>query len=254
MHKILKNFFEDQKKRIDKQFKDLNFKKITQSWTKKALKDGYIYNFTWEGIPIIKFPSDLIVFQEIIFKLKPDLIIETGVAHGGSLVFYASIQKLYSNKARTIGVEIDFRKHNKQNTKKLFKKYNIEVINKSSISNETVKILKNKVKKFKKVLVFLDSDHSHNHVLEELNIYSKFVSKNSYIICTDTIIEFMPKKFFLKDWQKNRNFQRNFDKGNSPFTALKNFLNKNKNFVIDNEYHAKSLITENPFGFIKRIK
>lgn len=254
MHKILQNFFIQQKKRVLKQFNNRKFNNLTNEWTKKALKDGYIYNFTWEGIPIIKFPSDLIVFQEIIHNVKPDLIIETGVAHGGSLVFYSSIQKSYNKNAKTIGVEIDFRKHNKINCKKLFKKYGIEVIEGSSISENTIKSLKKKVTKYKKILVFLDSDHSHKHVLKELEIYSNFVSKNSYLICTDTVIEFMPKGFFLKDWQKERNSNRNFDKGNSPYTALKSFLRKNKKFKIDNEYHAKSMVTENPYGFLKKIK
>ena len=254
MHKILRKFFLDQKKRVNRQLNDKNFKNLSYLWTKKALKDGYIYNFTWEGIPIIKFPSDLMVFQEIIQKVKPDLIIETGVAHGGSLIFYASMQRIYNKNARTIGVEIDFRKQNKQNCKKLFKKYKIKVINKSSTDLEVKKILEKKVKKFKKVLVFLDSDHSHDHVLNELNMYSKFVSKNSYLICTDTIIDFMPKGFFLKDWQKGRRSERNFDKGNSPYTALKTFLKGNKKFQIDSEYHSKSMITENPFGFLKKIK
>tara|TARA_X000000950_G_scaffold287724_1_gene401244 strand:+ start:1772 stop:2536 length:765 start_codon:yes stop_codon:yes gene_type:complete len=254
MHKILKKFFIQQKKRVFTQFKDHKFNNLTNEWTKKALKDGYIYNFTWEGIPIIKFPSDLIVFQEIIHDVKPDLIIETGVAHGGSLVFYSSIQKSYNKNAKTIGVEIDFRQHNKTNCKKLFKKYAIEVIEGSSISEDTIKLLKEKIAKYKKILVFLDSDHSHEHVLKELEIYSNFVSKNSYLICTDTVIEFMPKGFFLKDWQKERNSKRNFDKGNSPYTALKLFLRKNKKFKIDNGYHAKSMVTENPYGFLKKIK
>jgi cephalosporin hydroxylase len=254
MNKILKNFFTNQNKRVIRQYKSKNFQKLTHEWTKRALKDGYIYNFTWEGIPIIKFPSDLIVFQEIIYKIKPDLIIETGVAHGGSLVFYSSIQKAYNKKAKTVGVEIDFRSHNKRNCKKIFKKYGIEVIEKSSISEETIKILKHKVSKYKKILVFLDSDHSHDHVLKELEIYSKFVSKNSYLICTDTIIEFMPKGFFLKDWQKGRNAERNFDKGNSPYTAVRKFLKNNKKFKIDDTYHGKTMVTENPYGFLKKIK
>jgi cephalosporin hydroxylase len=254
MHKILKEFFLNQRKRVLSQFKDKSYKKITHEWTKQSLKNGYIYNFTWQGIPIIKFPSDLIVFQEIINNVKPDLIIETGVAHGGSLVFYSSIQRMYNKKARTIGVEIDFRGHNKDNCKELFKEYKIQVIEKSSTSEEAIKILKNKVSKFKKVLVFLDSDHSHNHVLKELELYSQFVSKGSYLICTDTVIDFMPKGFFLKDWQKGRNVNRNFDKGDSPYTALKKFMKNNDKFVIDDYYHGKSMVTENPYGFLKKIK
>jgi cephalosporin hydroxylase len=254
MKGILQNFYKSQEKRSISQIKSKNFQKVTSLWSMEALKNGYIYNFTWEGIPIIKFPSDLIVFQEIIHEVKPDLIIETGVAHGGSLVFYASIQKKYNKNAKTIGVEIDFRKHNKKNCKKVFQKYGIEVIEKSSVDSETLKILKEKIKKFKKIMVFLDSDHSTNHVLEELEMYSKLVTKNSYLICTDTIIEFMPKGFFLKDWQKKRSPHRNFDKGNNPFIALDKFLKKNKNFIIDNKYHGKAMITENPHGFLKKVK
>lgn len=251
---MLKRFYKERETRIKKQFRDEKFQKLSNSWTKYSLKNGYIYNFSWLGIPIIKYPSDLITIQEIIFEVKPDLIIETGVAHGGSLAFYASIQKIYNSKARTLGIEIDFRKHNKKNCKKIYKQLDINVIEGSSISNETIKKIKKYLKGKKKIMVILDSDHSSTHVLEELNIYSKIVSKGSFLICTDTIVDFMPKGFFLTDWQKKRAPHRNFDKGTGPYIAVKKFLKNNKNFKIDKNLHAKSTITENPFGFLKKIK
>lgn len=254
MNKELKKFFSEADKRIKVQSKNIEFKKNTYNWIKNSLKIGYLYNFKWMGIPIIKYPSDLIVFQEILFEEKPDLIIETGIAHGGSLAFLASIQKLYNPKGKTVGVEIDFRKHNKEHCKKTFSKLGIKVFEGSSVSEKIIKKLLPLIKKSKKTLVILDSDHSHAHVLKELEIYSKIVSKNSYLICTDTVIEIMPKKFFLKDWQKKRSPNRNFDKGNSPLTAVRHFLKSNKNFVIDEKRNHKSMITENQFGFLKKIK
>ncbi len=251
---MLKKFFNDREKRINNQFKDVKFQKISKAWTKYSLANGYLYNFSWLGIPIIKYPSDLITIQEIIFEVKPDLIIETGVAHGGSLAFYASIQKMYNKKAKTLGIEIDFRSHNKKNCRKIYKKLGISVIENSSVSEEALIKLKRFTKNKKKIMVILDSDHSTKHVFEELKIYSKIVSKGSYLICTDTIVDFMPKGFFLTDWQKKRASHRNFDRGNGPFIALKRFLKINKKFKIDKKFHSKSTITENPFGFLKKIK
>ena len=253
MSNVLKKFYHDREKRILKQFKNKKFKKINYKFTQEALNVGYIYNFNWMGIPIIKFPSDLLVLQEIIFEVKPDLIIETGVAHGGSLCFLASIQKMYNSKARTVGVEIDFRKHNEKNCEKIFKKLNIKVIKGSSIDNKILKKLK-KISKNKKVMVILDSDHSHNHVLRELELYSEIVSKGSYLICTDTIIEEMPRNFFLNDWQSKRAPLRNFDKGNSPLTAVKSFQSKDKRFKLVDKWHHKAMTTESPFGFLKKVK
>ena len=250
---ILKKFYKSQDIRIFKQYHNKKFDKINYEWTKESLKQGYIYNFTWMGIPIIKYPSDLMVLQEIIFQVKPDLIIETGVAHGGSLCFLASMQKIYNPKARTIGVEIDFRKHNEINCSKIFKQLNIKVLKNSSTDEKVINQLK-KLSKNKKVLVILDSDHSHKHVLNELNLYSNLVSKNSYLVCTDTIIEEMPKGFFLKDWQTKRASKRNFDKGNSPLTAIKSFIMNNNNFKLVNKWHYKAMVTESPFGFLKKIR
>ena len=203
----------------------------------------YHYNFSWFGLPIIKFPNDILVMQEIIWRVKPDVIIETGVARGGSLIFFASLMKLINKTGKVIGIDIDIRKQNKIALKKHFLAKNIKLIQGSSTSNEVFKKLKKHL--IKKVLVILDSMHTEKHVLDELEIYSKIVSKNSYLIVQDTFVELFPKNHF-----KNRPW----DKGNNPMTAVKKFLKINKNYSIDENISAKVGITENPKGYLIRKK
>ena len=171
------------------------------------------------------------------------MIIETGIAHGGSLIFYASLLKLIG-KGEVLGIDIDIREHNRKEIEKhkMFKR--IKMIEGSSIDKEVVEKVEDIVKKHKKVLVLLDSLHTHKHVLEELNLYSKFVSKGSYLVVFDTIVEYMPRGFFgNKPW----------DKGNNPATAIKEFFKQNKDFIIDKEIENKLLITAAPGGYLKRI-
>lgn len=231
-------------KNIKKLGEDEEIKRLTLQFIEKSDKYKYDYNFIWLGRPIIQYPQDIVAMQEIIWETKPDLIIETGVAHGGSLIFYASMLELIG-KGEVLGIDIDIRKHNRKEIEKhkMFKR--IRTIEGSSTDEKVIKKVKRIVKKHKKILVCLDSLHTHNHVLNELNLYSKFVSKTSYLVIFDTIIEYMPKGFF-----KNRPW----DKGNSPATAVRTFLKKNKNFIIDKEIENKLLITSAPGGFLKRIK
>jgi len=160
------------------------------------------------------------------------------------LIFYASMLELIG-KGEVVGIDIDIRKHNRKEIEKhkMFKR--IKMIGGSSVDERIIKKVEKIVKKHKRVIVCLDSLHSHKHVSKELELYSKFVSKRSYLVVFDTIIEYMPKGFF-KD--------RLWDKGNNPATAVKAFLKKNKNFIIDKEIENKLLITATPGGFLKRIK
>jgi cephalosporin hydroxylase len=208
-----------------------------------SLRNRYSYNFEWLGRPIIQYPQDIIALQEIVWNIKPDLIIETGIAHGGSLIFYASLLELIG-KGEVLGIDIDIRKHNRKEIErhKMFKR--IKMIEGSSTDERVIKEVEKIAKRHKKIMVCLDSLHTHKHVLEELNLYSKFVSPGSYLIAFDTIIEYMPKGFF-KD--------RPWDKGDNPATAVNEFLKKNKNFVIDEEIEDKLLITVAPNGYLKRI-
>ena len=222
----------------NKKLKKLALKFFIDSWEYK-----YSYNFEWLDRPIIQYPGDMFAMQEIIWEVKPDLIIETGIAHGGGLIFYASMLELIGD-GEVLGIDIDIKRHNRKEIEKhkMFKR--IKMIEGSSTDEKVIKEVEKIVKKHKKVLVCLDSLHTHNHVLRELELYSKFVSKGSYLVVFDTIIEYMPKKSF-KD--------RPWDRGNNPATAVKTFLKKNNNFIINKEIENKLLITSAPGGFLKRI-
>lgn len=244
MNKNNDNFDLFVKNNIKKIKRNKYFNKTSQKWSLLASQIKYHYNFSWFGLPIIKFPNDIMVMQEIIWKVKPDVIIETGIARGGSLIFFASLIKLIKKNGIVIGIDIDIRKKNKSAIKNHFLSKNIKLLEGSSISDGILKKLKKFLSK-KKVMVVLDSMHTEEHVLKELEIYSKLVSKKSYLIVQDTFVEFFPKNHF-----KNRPW----DKGNNPYTAVMKFLKKNKNYNIDKTISAKIGITENPMGYLIRKK
>lgn len=249
--KTVDNYKIESKNRIKKMLNNKNLSNISKKFMEISMKEKYPYNFTWFDIPIIQYPADIIAIQEVIWRTKPDLIIETGVAHGGSLIFNASILKLLDLKfpskygRRVIGVEIDLKPHNKMAIRKHPLGESIDLIEGSSINKEVFNAVKFRAKKYKKVLVFLDSNHSKNHVLQELLLYSGLVSKNSYIVAFDTIIEDLPKGFF-----KNRNW----DKNNNPKSAIDVFLGNTKNFRIDKSITEKLLISSNKNSFLLKIK
>ena len=229
---------------IKKMSNDDELKKITRRWFNKSFNHEYSYHFTWLGRPIIQYPQDMIGLQELIWNIKPDLIIETGIARGGSLIFSASILEMIG-KGRVIGIDIDIRKQNKNEIKKhkLFKR--ITMLEGSSLDEKIVKQVYNLARNKKKILLLLDSFHTHDHVLQELELYSKLVRKNNYILVFDTIIEDLPSNTFQN---------RPWSKGNNPKTAVREFLRLNKEFALDKTLEEKLLITSCPEGLIKRIK
>jgi cephalosporin hydroxylase len=218
---------------------------LTLDWILQSAKLKYTYNFTWMGRPIIQFPQDMIAMQEIIWKVKPDLIIETGIAHGGSIIYYASLLEMIGGEGKVIGIDIDIRPHNRIEIENhcMFKR--IHLIEGSAIdpniAQEVYKIAAGK----QKILVILDSNHTHEHVLRELNLYSHLVTKDSYLVAFDTIVEDMPDDFFP---------DRPWGKGNNPKTAVWKFLEENNRFEIDKELEDKLLITVAPDGYLKCIK
>ena len=240
----IKQFELEREKNIKKLSQNKKLKKLALEFFINSWKYKYSYSFNWLGRPIIQIPQDIVALQEIIWEVKPDLIIETGIAHGGGLIFYASILELIG-KGEVLGIDIDIREHNRKEIEKHKMAKRIKMIEGSSTDEKVIKEVEKIVKRHKKVMVCLDSLHTHKHVLKELNLYSKFVSKGSYLIVFDTIIEYMPKGFF-KD--------RPWDKGNNPATAVRTFLKNNKNFIIDKEIENKLLITSAPGGFLKKIK
>ncbi len=216
----------------------------------KAFNDAsnsnqYSYNFSWMGRPIIQYPQDMIAMQEIIWQVQPDLIIETGIAHGGSLVYYASLLELIG-KGEVLGIDIDIRKHNKAEIEKhpMFKR--ITMLEGSSISENIVAQVRSIAQGKQDILVVLDSNHTFEHVLSELELYSPFVSVGSYLIVFDTIVEDLPANYFKE--------KRPWGIGNNPKTAVFEFLKNNTDFVIDEEIDNKLLISVAPQGYLKRIK
>ena len=224
---------------------DHELKKKSIDWMLHADKYKYTYNYRWMGIPIIKFPNDIVALQEIIWKVKPDIIIETGIAHGGSLLFSATMMELIGNQGKVIGVDIDIRKHNRIEIEKSKFNKNIVMLEGSSVSQKIIKKIKNYIKQGSKVMVFLDSNHTYSHVKKEIEIYSKLVTKNSYLVVEDTFTEFFPKNYFSN---------RPWDVGNNPIIAIREFLKKNKKFKIDKNLNDKLSITETFDGYLKKIK
>jgi cephalosporin hydroxylase len=219
-------------------------KEIGNDFIVKMSSYKYSYNFSWLGIPIIQYPQDIVAMQEIIWDVKPDLIIETGIAHGGSIIFYASMLEMLG-KGRVLGIDIDIREHNKKaiEAHPMFKR--IDMIAGSSISNETLSQVRKYAEGKHKILVALDSNHTHEHVLKELELYAPFVSKDSYLVAFDTIVEDMPDdRFPNRPWGKH----------NNPKTAVWEFLKSNNDFVVDKDIENKLLITVAPDGYLKKVK
>ncbi|MEI2738066.1 MAG: cephalosporin hydroxylase family protein [Chitinophagaceae bacterium] len=232
------------KERIDLQGKNKQLLQISKNFTEATIRSGYSYNFTWMGRPIIQYPQDMIAMQEIIWAIKPDLIIETGIAHGGSLIFYASILELIG-KGEVLGIDIDIREHNRLEIEKHPMYKRIRMIQGSAISEEIIEKIKPYAADKKTVMVCLDSNHTHDHVLKELELYSPFVTIGSYLIAFDTIVEDLPADLYN---------DRSWSVGDNPKTAVFEFLKANNNFEIDKLVDNKLLVSVAPDGYLKRIK
>lgn len=218
---------------------------ISYSWIADVSRLKYSYNFSWMGLPIIQFPQDMVAMQELIWRVKPNLIIETGVARGGSLAYYASLLELIGNDGLVLGIDIEIRDHNRAEIEKHPMSKRIKLIEGSSIADETVAQVAAETKGHEVVMVVLDSNHTHEHVARELELYAGFVTKGSYLVVFDTIIEDLPADFFPN---------RPWAPGNNPKTAVWEFLERNDRFVIDEEMNSKLLITVAPDGYLRCVK
>lgn len=238
------NFEQRNKKKIELMGKDISLRRSSFNWLIKGYDYEYSYHFKWLGRPIIQYPQDIVALQEIIWNVKPDIIIETGIARGGSLVFSASILEMIG-KGKVIGIDIDIREYNKKEIKKhsLFKR--IKMIEGSSTDEKIIKKVLKLIKPKDKVLVVLDSNHTHEHVLKEMEVYAPLIRKGSYMIVFDTIIQDLPERLFSK---------RPWTKKNNPKTAVHEFISKNKRFKIDKDITNKILISAAHEGYLKCIK
>ena len=245
MSNPIEQFKEERTGRVEGNGSNGELLNAAEAFNTASNKAQYSYNFSWMGRPIIQYPQDMIAMQEIIWNLQPDLIIETGIAHGGSLIYYASILELIG-KGEVLGIDIDIREHNKVaiESHPMFK--GIKMIQGSSIDEAIVAQVKEHAEGKKTILVVLDSNHTHDHVLAELEMYAPFVSLNSYIVVYDTIVEKLPKNYLP-------GLERPWGVGDNPHTAATTFLATNKNFVIDKAIDNKLLISVAPDGYLKRI-
>ena len=232
------------KNRIQSQGKNDELVQVSKKFAEATIRSGYSYNFTWMGRPIIQYPQDMIAMQEIIWSVKPDIIVETGIAHGGSLIFYASILELIG-KGEVLGIDIDIREHNRVEIEKHPMYKRIKMIQGSAISQDIIEQVKSHVAGKKTVMVCLDSNHTHDHVLQELKSYSPFVTVGSYLIAFDTIVEDLPANLYT---------DRPWSVGDNPKTAVFEFLKTDDNFKIDKSIDYKLMVSVAPDGYLKRIK
>jgi cephalosporin hydroxylase len=224
---------------------DAEFAQHSQNWLEKATPHRYSYNFRWMGRPIIQLPQDIVAMQEIIWAVKPEVIVETGVAHGGSAIFYASMLELLGGDRKVIGVDIEIRAHNRSEIRKHPLSRRIELIEGSSTDPSVVSQVTEMCAGKGPILVTLDSNHTHEHVLKELRLYSGLVTKGSYLVVFDTVVEDMPDEFFA-----NRPWKR----GNSPKTAVREFLRETTRFQVDQAMDAKLMISVAPEGYLRCIE
>ncbi|HSV54804.1 MAG TPA: cephalosporin hydroxylase family protein [Burkholderiaceae bacterium] len=221
----------------------------TRDWMNRANAGKYSYHFEWLGRPIIQYPQDMVAMQEIIWATQPELIIETGIAHGGSLILSASMLELNAAcggppDARVLGLDIDIRAHNRAAIEAHPMSRRIDMIQGSSIAGDVIAQVKAKAAGKKSVLVFLDSNHTHDHALAELEAYAGLVTKGSYCVVFDTVIEDMPASMFP---------DRPWGPGNNPKTAVRQWLPGHPEFEIDRAMQSKLLVTVAPDGFLRRI-
>lgn len=231
----------------------------TEAFLRASIAAQYSYNFAWMGRPIIQYPQDMVAMQELIWQVKPDLIIETGIAHGGSLIFSASMlaqldlcEAIESgvsinpreSRRKVLGIDIDIRAHNRAAIEAHPMATRIQMLQGSSIAPDTIEQVHAIAAEYPRVLVCLDSNHTHDHVLAELEAYAPLVSAGSYCVVFDTIIEDMPESMFP---------DRPWGPGDNPKTAVWEYLKNHPEFEIDQSIQHKLLITVAPDGYLKRI-
>lgn len=251
-------FTQERRERLQSYGADAPFLALSRDWLQASMQRKYVYNFDWMGRPIIQYPQDMVAMQELVWQVRPDLIIETGIAHGGSLVLSASLLAMLDmcdaieagvtidprrSQRKVIGVDIDIRTHNRAAIEAHPMGSRIQMLQGSSIAAETVAAVRAAAAGFQRVLVLLDSMHTHDHVLAELEAYAPLVTPGSYCVVFDTFVQDMPPRFFE---------DRPWDVGNNPKTALRQWLGTHPEFEIDANWQNKLMVTVAPEGFLRR--
>ncbi|MEE3635630.1 cephalosporin hydroxylase family protein [Pseudomonas sp. AL 58] len=231
------------KAEIEAQGQNETLKGLARDFFNESARHKYSYHFSWMGRPIIQLPQDMMAMQELIWNIKPDLVIECGIAHGGSIIYYASLLELQGH-GEVLGIDRDIRPHNRQaiESHPMFKR--IRMIEGSSVDLGVVEQVR-ALAEGKKVILVLDSNHTHEHVLEELRLYAPLVSVGSYCVVMDTVVENMPADAFP---------DRPWGPGDNPKTAVWAYLEENGDFEIDQQMNDKLLISVAPDGYLRRVR
>lgn len=253
-------FDEESRKRVAAYADDQAFQALSRDWLEASMRRQYVYNFHCMGRPIIQYPQDMVALQDLIWRVRPDLIIETGIAHGGSLVLSASMLALLDmtdaiaagtlmdprvSTRKVLGIDIDIRPHNRAAIESHPMASRIQMIEGSSVAPDVVAQVRQVAAGYARVMVFLDSMHTHAHVLAELEAFAPLVSVGSYCVVLDTFVEDMPPKFFA---------DRPWDVANNPKTASWEYLKSHPEFEIDASIPNRLMVTVAPDGFLKRLR
>lgn len=239
----IKAFQEERAQLIASYGDNKELKEAAQKFNEVSNRDRYSYNFSWMGRPIIQYPQDMVAMQELLWEIKPDLLIETGIAHGGSLIFYASIMELIG-KGEVLGIDIDIRNHNRKEIEAHPMYKRISMIQGSAVDEGIARQIADRAKGAQTVMVCLDSNHTHEHVLRELELYAPLVTTGSYCVVFDTIVEDMPPAMYDRPW----------DVGNNPKTAVFEYIKAHPEFEIDTQIDNKLLISVAPQGYLKKVR
>ena len=235
-------FEEEVQRNIEGLAGDADVQALSRIWLREITPHKYAYNFKWMGRPIIQLPQDMMAMQEILWDVKPDLVIEAGIAHGGSILYYASLLELLGH-GDVIGIDVDIRDHNRAAIAAHPMSKRVRLIEGSSIAQEVVEKVRG-LAEGKRAVVVLDSNHTHDHVLAELLAYAPLVCIGGYCVVMDTLIEDMPDRFFG---------DRPWGHGNNPKTAVHQFLSSHPGFEIDKDIDHKLLISVAPDGYLRRV-
>lgn len=244
---------------IEAQSNNERFKEISEEWIVNSFESKYEYTFRWMGRPIIQYPQDIIAMQEIIWDVKPDLVIETGIAHGGSLIFYSSMMKLLDislnrkNRGHVVGVDIDIRQHNRKEIEAHPMYEGITMIEGSSIDKAIVDQVRDIAEDYSNVLVVFDSNHTKDHVFNECKMYADLVTIGSYMVVMDTITGMYYERINKEGIALKPHLKRPWTYGNTVADGLREFLQCDNRFVVDSVIDNKLMISSTPGGYLKRI-
>jgi cephalosporin hydroxylase len=223
---------------------DTTLLELSQGWIEATSEHKYSYNFRWLGLPIIQLPQDVLMLQELIWGVRPDLIIETGVARGGGTIFYASMLELIGGTGRVMAIDVDIRPHNRSALEEHPLFHRIELVEGSSVDAEVTDRAAHAAQAAERVMVVLDSNHTHEHVLAELRGYGPLVTRDSYLVVFDTVIEKLPEETFR---------DQPWGRGDNAATAVRQYLSEQDRFEVDSEIDARLLISHAPGGYLRCV-